>query len=98
MLAKVYRQDQIREIEFWQFKEIYETALGVAQPALIMKFVLAYLDFDEWGELSQKAMFRVLEEAVTSRGRSLELIRATIWNWLQRCRLVENNVLRKRNI
>lgn len=53
MLRRVYGKEEITELDFWQFKEIYETAHGVAEPPLIMKFVLTYLQFDEWGELGK---------------------------------------------
>ncbi len=32
------------------------------------------------------------------RGRPLQLIQSIIWNWLQRCKLIENEALRRRNI
>jgi hypothetical protein len=88
----------LNEISYWQFKEIYETAHGVAEAGVITKFVLTYLGFDEFGEVSRTEVFRLLEVAVSSRGRSLELIKGIVWNWLERTRLVENGALRKSSL
>ena len=48
MIQSVYGMgtDNINEIQYWQFKEIYETAHGVSHKDVIMKFVLNYLVFD----------------------------------------------------
>lgn len=65
MLSRLYNRGQpMTELTFWQFKEMVETAHGVADKKLIMSYVLAYLPFDEYGELSKKEMDRVLSVAV----------------------------------
>ena len=47
MLSKIYNQGQpMKELAFWQFKEMLETAHGVSDKRLIMSYVLAYLPFD----------------------------------------------------
>lgn len=48
MLENAYGMGDVNlnEIHYWQFKEIYETAHGVAHKDVIMKFVLSYFNFD----------------------------------------------------
>ena len=72
-----------KEIQFWQFQEIIEAAHGVAHYKVIMKIVLAYLPFDDWGELSKQSFFEMLEESVLPmRGGGLKLLKSVLWNWL----------------
>ena len=63
-----------------------------------MKFVLNYLPFDEWGEVSKKDMFALIQAAVSLEGRTLEMLQRITWNWFERSRLIENNALRKKNL
>ena len=47
LINQIYgKGERIEEIQFWQFKEIFETAHGVSDKTIIMKFVLTYLPFD----------------------------------------------------
>ena len=59
------------EVHFWQFKEIYETAHGVAHQDIIIKLVTSYLSFDQYAEVSQKEFYNILEVCLLAEGRSL---------------------------
>lgn len=48
MIAKVQgiTKEQLKYIEYGQFKELLQIAHGVADPDIIIRYVLAYLSFD----------------------------------------------------
>lgn len=77
MIEAVYGMgmDNINEIHYWQFKEIYETAHGVSNKDVIMKFVLNYLVFDEYGEMQRDNFFQLLDICLSHSGRPLRLIK-----------------------
>lgn len=74
--------DNINEIFYWQFQEIYETAHGVAAQDVIMKFVLNYLTFDDYGELKKEDFFQIMDICLSTAGRSQRIIKFIIWNYL----------------
>ena len=50
MLRDVYGMgSDMSEVHYWQFKELYEAAHGVAEKDVITKLVLSYLGFNECG-------------------------------------------------
>ena len=63
-----------------------------------MKFVLTYLPFDVWGEVTKSAMSELFDDSLHFEGRTIEMLKRIVWNLLERSKLVENNALRKRNL
>ena len=63
-----------------------------------MKFIIAYLGFDEFGELTQAAFFQTVDICLSQAGRPQRVIKQILWNYLEKLKLVQNDALRRENL
>jgi hypothetical protein len=65
LVRDLYAEGQaMKELEFWQFKELAEAARGVAATPVLTKVVLRYMKFDEFGEVSRQQFDRLMDAAI----------------------------------
>ena len=99
MMKEVYgKGSEMSEVHYWQFKELYEAAHGVAEKEVITKLVLSYLGFNEYGEVPKSEFFKMLETCLSAGGRSLRVMQGIFWGWLEAQELVVNNAIKKESL